>query len=176
VWEAHSGLDIGSLTDGPSLSAITGGLGCCPTGHTCSGGQTLTTTVYVPVPVAPTTTWYPPAVVTSYYVAPLPAPAPPTSTVYAPVVVIASATTAAPAAWQPATSTVWQPQPVAYCSTLTARGDDLPQARPGWCGTLLVVNAGRAQRARRAWWYLSWRELVMAVPVVVVGLWRWVGD
>lgn len=157
-----------------------GGLGCCPSGHTCSGGQTLTTTVYVPVPVpvAPATTWYPPTVVTSYYIAPAPAPAPATSTVYAPVVVIAS-TAAATAVWQPATTvwqaatgTVWQPLPVAYCSTLTARGDDLPQARQGWCGTLLVVNAAPEGRPR-AGWELLWPGVV--AMSVGVGVWRWVG-
>lgn len=133
----------------------------------CSGGQTLiTTTVFVaPVPAVTSTVWpaqtstvliYPVTVTTTQlYPTPVTVPVPvpvPVATTWYPAVV----TTYAPlllTTYRPAVVTSYLPVVIAastpvvqqqwYCSTLTARGDNLPQVRQGACGTILVVNAGR---------------------------------
>lgn len=59
-----------------------------------------------------------------------------------------------------------------YCSTLTARGPNLPTTAAGQCGTILVVNGGERRGGGRLLGVgLGWMGVITTGLVLVVRRW-----
>jgi len=116
-------------------------IGCCPSGSTCSGSVNAAAITTVTVQELVTSTLAP------VYVAQ-------TSVVYV------QATTTVQPVYVAQTTAVVVEGGGPYCATLTENGPGLPTARPGSCGTILIVSG--AERGVRA--------LAVGGVAVVVGL------
>lgn len=138
-----------------SCQQLSGGVvGCCPYGGTCSGPAPAvisTVTVYQSYPVTTTMVQVQPTTPIATYTEPT-------------AVVVAGATTTT-------TTPIYTPTPVevggGYCSTLYAKGPNLPTTAAGQCGTILVVSEGSLVRERAG----SGVRILGTIWVMVVSLW-----
>ncbi|TKA65550.1 hypothetical protein B0A55_08700 [Friedmanniomyces simplex] len=123
---------------GNSCSWSNSQVACCPSGCTCSGWQAVGG---YNGPVQSTSTYYQQPT-TTYYTQPQATQA------GGGVVVVTEQATSAYNQQQTTTQIVYGGN---YCSTLTAKGPQVPTTAAGQCGTILVVPPSEAARQALGW-------------------------